>query len=42
MSDQWSPSSRDVPVLKLGDQGATLPSCFFYFWRLHGRSPIAR
>ncbi|MFS7900838.1 hypothetical protein Hanom_Chr00s144660g01820011 [Helianthus anomalus] len=43
MSDQWSPSSRDVPVLKIGDQGyATLSSCLLYIWRFYGRAPIAR
>ncbi|XP_022026368.1 uncharacterized protein LOC110927081 isoform X2 [Helianthus annuus] len=29
MSDQWSPSSRDVPVLKLGDQEAQLYQAAF-------------
>ncbi|MFS7970093.1 hypothetical protein Hanom_Chr09g00816931 [Helianthus anomalus] len=27
MSDQWSPDSKEVPVLKIGDQG----QCFSYF-----------
>ncbi|KAF5788000.1 hypothetical protein HanXRQr2_Chr10g0459181 [Helianthus annuus] len=42
MSDQWSPSSRELPVLKIGDQDATLSGCLPSLWWLHGRSPSAR
>uniref|UniRef100_A0A251TAB7 Uncharacterized protein n=1 Tax=Helianthus annuus TaxID=4232 RepID=A0A251TAB7_HELAN len=42
MSDRWSPNSKEVPVLKIGDQGATVSSCLHHVWWVYGRAPIAR
>ncbi|KAM0066269.1 hypothetical protein Hdeb2414_s0002g00046731 [Helianthus debilis subsp. tardiflorus] len=40
MSDQWSPSSKEVPVLNIDDQGATLSSCLLHIWWFHCVRPV--